>query len=122
MLLLPASPRLHAKPRLYRTNSIDGYPIHLGVLPSTRAISRAIGGDAQVGAVRVFTGEVEEVDAGENCQEAAEEGDGVDGVGGVEAAEEDEGGAEGAGCEGYVVEGVDSGVLVSKSQLWEKSR
>lgn len=43
-------------------------------------------------AVGVFAREVEEVDAGEDCEEAAEEGDGVYGVGGVEAAEEDEGG------------------------------
>ena len=43
-------------------------------------------------AVGVFAREVEEVDAGEDREEAAKEGDGVNGVGGVEAAEEDEGG------------------------------
>jgi hypothetical protein len=59
-------------------------------------------------AVWVFAAEVEEVDAGEDDEEAAEEGEGVDGGGGVEAAEEDEGGDEGEGCEGYVVEGVDA--------------
>lgn len=75
-----------------------------------------VGGDAvgvgeqHVGAaLGVLAGQVEEVDAGEDDQEAAEETDGVDGVGGVEAAEEDEGGEEGEGREGYVVEGVYAG-------------
>jgi hypothetical protein len=61
-----------------------------------------------VGAVWIVAAEVEEVDACEGDEEAAEEGDGVDGFGGVEAAEEDKGCAEGGGCEGYVVEGVDA--------------
>ena len=57
-------------------------------------------------AVRVFAGEVEQVDAGEDDEEATEEGDGVDGVGCVEAPEEDKGGAEGCCGEGNIVEGV----------------
>ena len=56
-------------------------------------------------AVRVFLREVEEEDAGEDDEEAAEEGDGVDRGGCVEALEEDEGGAEDGGGEGYVVDG-----------------
>jgi hypothetical protein len=74
-----------------------------------------VGGDAVVrGAVYEFravwvaAGDVEEVDTGEDYEEAGEEREGVYGVGGVEAAVEDEGGAEGGGCEGYVVEGVDA--------------
>lgn len=59
-----------------------------------------------LGSARVGAGEVEEVDAGEGDEEAADERDGVDRVGGVEAAEEDEGGAEGGGSKGYVVERV----------------
>lgn len=62
----------------------------------------------ELGAVGVPAGDVEQVDAGEDYEEAGEQGEGVDGVGGVEAAVEDEGGAEGGGCEGYVVEGVNS--------------
>lgn len=62
----------------------------------------------EVVAVRVAAGEIEEIDAGEDDEEAAEEGEGIDGVGGVEAAEENEGGAERGGREGDVVERVDS--------------
>jgi len=88
-----------------------------------------VGGDAVVrgavyhfGAVWVAARDVEEVDAGEDYEEAGEEGEGVDGVGGVEAAVEDEGGAEGGGCEGYVVEGIDAvkrKLLVPDLQFFE---
>ena len=103
-MLLPAPSSLQTHPRLYRAESIGGYPVDVEVLVFPPA-----GGDAEVGAVRVFAGEVQEVDAREDGEEAAEEGEGVGCVGCVEAAEEDEGGEEGEGCEGYVVEGVDSG-------------
>lgn len=53
--------------------------------------------------VRVAARQIEEVNAAENYEEAAEEGDSVDGVGSVETLEEDEGGTEGGGCEGYVI-------------------
>ena len=59
-------------------------------------------------AVGVVAREVEQVDAGEDDKEAAEKRDCVYGGGGVEALEEQEGGCEGAGREGYVVEGVDT--------------
>lgn len=54
--------------------------------------------------VRVAAREIEKINAAENDEEAAEEGDSVDGVGSVEALEEDEGGTEGGGCKGYVIE------------------
>ena len=83
-----------------------------------------VGGDAVVvvlgqrfggerGALGIFAREVEQVDAGEDDEEAGEERDGVDGGGGVEAAEEDEAGDEGEGGEGNVIEGVDAVVGVS---------
>lgn len=53
--------------------------------------------------VGVAAGEVEEVDACEDDEEAGEEGDGVDCVCGVEAAEEDEGCDEGGRCECHIV-------------------
>ena len=62
-------------------------------------------------AVWVLPREVEQVNAREDDEEAGEEGNGVHGVGGVEAAEEDEGGAEGGGREGDVVEGVNAMAL-----------
>lgn len=111
MLLLSTPSRLHAQARLDGTDAVDWYPVHFDVLAS-------VGGNAEIGAVRVFSREVEQVDAGEDGEEAAEKGDGVDGVGGVEAAEEDEGCAEGAGGEGYVVEGVDA--AISLSAYWMK--
>ena len=93
---LAASPRLHAHAGLQRAEPVGRDPVDFDVFASVL-------GDAEGGAVGVLAAEVEEVDAGEDGEEAAEEGDGVDGVGGVEAAEEDEGGGEGAGCEGDVV-------------------
>lgn len=87
-----ASPRLHAQPRLETCKAIRWDAIDFVIF--TSAIS-----DAQVLAIGVFTGKIEKVDAGEDREEAAEEGDGVDRVGGVEAAEEDEGGDECAGRE-----------------------
>jgi len=66
-------------------------------------------------ALGIVSGEVEKVDAGEDDEESAEEGDRVDGVGRVEATEEDEGGCERGGGEGYVVEWVDA--VMSVSQL-----
>lgn len=57
----------------------------------------------------VFAREVEEVNAGEDCEETAQKRDGVDGVASVEASEEDEGCDEGAGGEGDVVQRVDTG-------------
>lgn len=60
--------------------------------------------------VRVFFGEVEEEDAGEDDEEATEERDGIDGVGGIEALEEDEGGDEDGGRECYVVDGAYTAV------------
>ena len=72
--------------------------------------------------VRVAAGKIEEIDACEDDKEAGEEGEGVDCVCGIEAAEEDEGGDEGGGCEGYVVERVYSVefVSVSLTQFWER--
>lgn len=58
--------------------------------------------------VGVFAREVEQVDTREDNEKAAEEGDCVYGGGGVEALEKEAGGNEGAGCEGYIVEGVDA--------------
>jgi hypothetical protein len=71
-----------------------------------------------VGAVGVFSREIEEVDAGKDDEEAAEQGDGVYGGGGVEALEEEAGGDEGAGGEGDVVEGVDAGGRLVAEQFW----
>lgn len=64
-------------------------------------------------AVWVFAREVEEVYAGEDGEEAAEEGDCVDSVGCVEALEENERCDEGAGGEGDIVERVDTVGLIS---------
>lgn len=63
----------------------------------------------RVCAVGVFAREVQQVYAGENYQEAAEERDRVYDRGCVEALEEEAGGDEGARREGDVVEGVDAG-------------
>ena len=61
-----------------------------------------------VAAVGIVAGQVEQVDAGEDDEEAAEEGDCVYGGGGVEALEQKAGCDEREGREGYVVEGVDA--------------
>jgi len=103
-VLLAAPARLHAPARAERAEAVDGDAVDLVVF----AAGVSFAADAEFDAFRVLAREVEEVDAGEDGEEAAEEGDGVDCVGGVEALEEDEGGAEGAGGEGYVVEGVDT--------------
>ena len=63
---------------------------------------------AEVIAVGVLAREVEEVDAREDDEEAAEKRNCVYGGCGVEALEEQAGCDERAGCEGYVVEGVDT--------------
>ena len=57
-------------------------------------------------AIGVFARKVEEVDAGEDDEEAAKERDGVYGGGGVEALEQEARSDEGKGGECYVVEGV----------------
>jgi len=88
---------LHADARLDRRDHVRA-----------RRVAGAPGCEG-LGPARVRAREVEEVDAREGDEEAADQRDGVDRVGGVEAAEEDEGGAEGGGREGYVVEGVDAG-------------
>ena len=67
--------------------------------------------------IGVAAAEVEEVDAGKDDEEAGEEREGVYGVGGVEALEKDEGRAESSGCEGDVVEGVNS-EKVSVVSFW----
>lgn len=59
----------------------------------------------------VLTREVEEVNAGEDCEETAQKRNGVDSVAGVEASEEDEGCDEGAGGEGHVVQRIDTGKI-----------
>ena len=59
-------------------------------------------------AVGVGAAEVEEVDAREGDEEAADQGENADCLGRVKALEEDEGGAEGRGREGDVVEGIDA--------------
>lgn len=64
--------------------------------------------DSRIVAIWVFAGEIEQVDASENREEAAKEGDGVNRVGCIEAAEEDERGDECEGREGYVVKRVDA--------------
>jgi hypothetical protein len=61
-----------------------------------------------VSAVRVVARKIKEIDAGEDNEESAEEGDSVYSRGRVETLEEEEGGYEGAGCERYVVEGVNT--------------
>lgn len=100
---LPAPSPLHAQPGLEAREAVGGDSVDFVV--GSAAVA---GGYAGVYAVGIFAGEVEKVDACEDCEEAAEEGDGIYGVGGVEATEEDEGGGQGEGCEGYVVEWVDA--------------
>lgn len=73
-------------------------------------------------AVGVVAREVEEVYAGEDDEEAAEQGDGVDGGGGVEALEEEAGGDKGAGGEGDVVEGVDASGGLVVEEFWVRKR
>lgn len=89
--------RLHAHARLDARD-------HVGA----RGVA-AVAARERLGAVGVVAAEVEEVDAREGDEEAADEGEGADHVGGVEAVEEDEGGAEGGRGEGDVVEWVDAG-------------
>lgn len=62
----------------------------------------------------VVSGEVEEVHASEDDEEAAEEGYCVDGIGRVEATEKDERGGKSGGGECYVVKWVDAGMSVSQ--------
>tara|TARA_R110002003_G_scaffold244_4_gene17418 strand:- start:2262 stop:2459 length:198 start_codon:yes stop_codon:yes gene_type:complete len=57
-------------------------------------------------AVGILAREVQKVDAREDDEEAAEEGDCVHSGSGIEALEEEEGRDERAGGEGYVVERV----------------
>ena len=92
--MTPAS--LHAAPRREAANSVTGDAV------GERVAERLC-------AVGVFTRQVEQVHAGEDDEEAAEKRDCVYGRGRVEALEEEARGDEGAGCEGYVVEGVDAG-------------
>ena len=67
-------------------------------------------------AIRIFSRKIEEVDAGEDDEEAAKEGDCVHGIGRVEAAEEDEGGAEGEGRERDVVKRVDASFTLAAAR------
>lgn len=62
----------------------------------------------KMSAVGIFAREVEEVDACEDDEEAAEEGNGIYGVGRVEALEKDEGCEEREGRECDVVEWIDN--------------
>jgi hypothetical protein len=94
---LNASSSLHRAAGLQNSDTVSGYAVFVDL-----AIHKFV-------AVWVTAGEVEEVDACEDDEEATEQGEGVDGVGGTEAAEEEEGGAEGCGSEGHVVEGVYAG-------------
>lgn len=56
----------------------------------------------------IFPREVEEVNAGEDDEETAEERDGVDRIGRVEALEEDEGRQEGKSCKCHIIKRVDT--------------
>ncbi len=82
MCILASAP-LHASPCLEARESVCGYAILFGSF----AIQQSV-------AVRITARKVEEVDAGEDDEEAAEEGESVDSVGSIKAAEEDEGRAE----------------------------
>lgn len=98
-------PTLHGAARTKRGERIGWYSV-------VEAVPEAGGRFAEEGSpVGVFAREVQQVDATEDDEEAAEEGYGVYRVGGVEASKEDEGGDEGEGREGYVVEWVDPGVV-----------
>ena len=68
----------------------------------------AVAAPERLGAVGIVAGEVEQVDAREGDEEAADEGEGADDVGRVEAVEEDEGSAEGGRGEGDVIKRVDT--------------
>ena len=61
-----------------------------------------------VSPIGIIAREIEEIDAGKDDEEAAKERYGVYSRGSVEALEEEEGGYEGAGCECYVVERIDT--------------
>ena len=73
--------------------------------------------DAQGLAIGVFAGKVEEVDASEDREEAAEQGNRIYRIGGVETAEEDEGGDKCAGRESHVVKRVHAVILDSQPKL-----
>lgn len=60
-------------------------------------------------AVRVVSGEVEEIHAGEDDQEPAQQGDRIHGIGGVEPLKEDERGTQGGSGKRNIVEGVHAG-------------
>lgn len=62
---------------------------------------------------RILPGEIEQVDAREDNEEATNQADGVDCVGGVEASEENEGSDKNGGGEEDVVNRVNAfGLLV----------
>jgi len=76
---IEASAPLHTSSCLKAGKSICRYAIFFWGLPVEQSMT-----------VGIAAGEIEQVDAGEDNQEAAEEGEGVHRVGGIEAAEEDE--------------------------------
>lgn len=67
--------------------------------------------------IGVVARKIEEVDTGEDDEEAAKEGDGVYGGSGVETAEEEEGSDECARRERDIVKRVDAVFFVSKSPI-----
>lgn len=86
-----ATPGLHAQASLKA-----GYHIGTSGIGSSSASNQLV-------AVGVASREVQQIDAGESDQEAADQGEGIDGIGRVKAAEEDKRRAEGGGSEGDVV-------------------
>lgn len=58
--------------------------------------------------VGIVSRQVEQVDAGEDDQESAKQGNCVHGIGGVESLEENKRSAERGGRKGDIVEGVDA--------------
>ena len=95
------SSQLHAPSRWKARYAIRRHTITEVVTKSTTAVG-------------IVARKVEQVNAGEDYEEAAEEGDCVDGRRSVETAEEEERGDECAGCEGDVIERVNT---ISRQQL-----
>ncbi len=100
---------MHAESRLQARDAVGGH----GVVDVVVQEFVAVG---------IAAGKVEEINACEDDKEAREKGKGVYGVSGVETLEEDERGAKGGGCEGHVVEGVDSAVGISSIDLWNRQK
>jgi hypothetical protein len=83
--IVAASPALHAQTGLQSCETVCRDAVDFAVPPTSLFATSAV--DAELLAIGIFAGQVQQVDAGENCKEAAEERNGVAGVDRVETLE-----------------------------------